>query len=357
MQNTTLAQENWYTWASRPWLNSEASYHRMVFEDRTNIHSLENIQLLFHELLWRFEKSTQSRLVIRTLLSSENQALHKLDAFVEEHDWQLWYYHNYQEVEKPFIYTTISVNRQDRWLWKVDLKAITDKNRSYVDRILQEIESFEEYNLKKIEHFISRGFNITMDINPKELTLLWWDTFGWSEKACKDLLLSNDGSFPIGVRDATKRLVAVVLYSHQPHMINTGELIQHWETTEASTLLEYQGNGIMPILVTWLHVKVLSRWIKNVYGELRAVDIQWDKPNSVNHWLKSWKIIHFPIQSSPLLINHVSIGWIPESYNINREIQWYLASPTEELRSFLVGSMDPTKLTQKLRDIYTSIIN
>jgi hypothetical protein len=41
------------------------------------------------------------------------------------------------------------------------LENLTLKNRQYIDRLLWEIGSFEEYNLKKLEDFRRRGFTLT----------------------------------------------------------------------------------------------------------------------------------------------------------------------------------------------------
>lgn len=354
----TLAQAEGYTWASRPWLNTEASYHRMVYENRSHIASLEEIQSLILQLKQQFDDSTQSRLVVRALLStSRPDSLSHLDKIVARSGWQLGYYLNYQTTDHPFMYVTISFNRNDRGIPNDKIQRLTEINKNYIEGLLTVVDDFTEYNLTKVQDFSSKGFHLTRKMNPQELESLWWDTFWWSEKACERLLESTDGSFPIWVRDKTKRLVAAVLYSHQPHILESGDIIQHGETTEASTLLAYQGNGIMPVLVTWMHIEVLRSQILNVYGELRAEDITGDKPNSINHGIKSGKIFDFPEQSSPLLINHVSIWWEIESYNNDREIPWYNSSPPGELRSFLLWSMDPRKISNQLKDTYSRLID
>lgn len=358
MSETYLAQEDGYSGASHPWLNRDGSYHRMVYEDRTHIYTLSEASELVMSLKNEFLEWSQSRMVIRIISSiKENEELHILDKFIYNNGWQMWYYRNHQPNSPYFLYITISFNKDSRWLNSDLLFTLTEKNRIYIDRLLNEIGSFEEYNLQKLRNFSSRWFEITSNLNPRELVTLWWDSFGWSEKACEDILSSSDGSFPIGVRDCKKKLIAAVLYSHQPHILESGDIILHWETTEASTLPEYQWNGIMPILVTWLHVKVLEQWIYNIYGELRAEDITGDKPNSINHGLKSGKVFNFPKYSSPILVNHVSISGKDESYNWDRLITWYNSSPPWELRSFLIWEMDPKKLSQKILLEYRNIIS
>lgn len=114
------------------------------------------------------------------------------------------------------------------------------------------------------------------------------------------------------------------------------KIIQHGETTEASTKKEFQWHGIMPILVAWLHSEVIQKWYNNIYGELRAKDFWENSPNSMNHGIKSGKIFQKNNHSEFSLFNHVSIAWNHESYNIGRQIDGYQSSPVEELRTFLL---------------------
>ena len=356
----SLAQADGYSWASHPWLNQKASYHRMVYEDRE---TLQNYQSCINIITWiitKFHMWEQSRCVIRCIAQLSDIEVKSLDQHIHSIWGTLGIYKNYQYGTPKFIYLTISLNRSDRNPDGNTIKILMEKNRDYIVQTLGKIGKFDSFNLQKLAEFHNKGLTLTKSMNPYELVSLWWESFGWSHEACEKLLCSTDGSFPLGVRNSTKELVAVVLYSHQPHTVRyNGKIlwvIEHGETTEASTFPKYQWNGIMPILVTALHTEAINSGIRNVYWELRAEDIPGDKPNSINHGLKSGKVFHQNIHAPSLLINHVSIGWNTESYNVARKIPGYTSSSTGELRSFMIGSMEPSLFSPHMLEAYAKSI-
>lgn len=360
MSTHTLAQANWYSWASHPGINMHGSYDRIVFEDRTTIRNLQNILQEIDAKRELFKITQKSRLVIRVIGALSDYEKMALDAYVDELNGTMGTYHNYQPWTPTFSYYTISFNKNGRDPERVTIKNLQSHNQEYIEHILSRIWDFEEYNLRKLQDFQNHWYTLTRRIFSGELFELWWESFGWSESACQEILHEENGSFVLWVRDMTRTLVAVILYSHQPHIIrdeawNILGSIEHGETTEANTRKDHQGKGIMPILVSWLHAQLLNAWVYNVYWELRAEDLTWDKPNSINHGIKSWKVFIPNMHAPNILINHVSIWWIPESYNKDRIIPSYHDSPPEELRSFLIGSMDPKKFSQKMIQSYLQI--
>lgn len=361
MTQWTLAQANGYSWAAHEWLNTNASYHRMVYEDRNNVHNSEETKATILRFLNEFRSWDRSRLVLRTLLSWETDALQDVDQYINLLGGTMWYYINHQPNTRKFYYLTISFNRDDRNLSTKEIKQLSIHNKKYIEKILSNVWNFEEFSLGRLRDFHAQWYSITDNVKSHELEALWWDSFGWSENACEALIQSTDGSYALWVRSKNKVLIAAVLYSHQSHSVRWSdwiiEDISHGETTEASTTPVLQWKGIMPMLVTGLHANLISKGIYNVYGELRATDFDGKKPNSLSHGIKSWKEFHFPENSSNLLLNHVSIGWLWETYNLDRKISGYMDSPFEELRTFMIGAMNPEKFTPKIIQSYNQSIS
>lgn len=349
-----LAQAEWYTWASHPWLNEHASYHRMVYEDRSRLLWQNDSKDLISGLIQRFRESERSRLVIRFLYAdNQDTTLTYLSQYVATLGWQLWYYDNHQPNTTPFSYVTVSLNNNHRMVDSRALENLTLKNRQYIDRLLWEMDLFEEYNLKKLEDFRRKGFTLTRSMGAWELVSLWWETFGWSKEACEDVLGKKGDDFVIGVRNPDEELVASILYSHQQHTLSNIEKIHHGELTEASTLDRYRGNGIMWILALALHVRAMQNWVMNIYGEYRALwsDVQ-GAIQSLRFALESG--VHF--SSWDLLVNHVDVPDVPDPHNRDLSIPWY-GDQAYQLKSFMLWALDPKRITPRIQEAYSQAIS
>jgi hypothetical protein len=96
MELTALAQSDGYSGASHPWINHHASYHRMVYEDREKILSLEWSKSIISNMYEQFQSSSQSRLVIRILANISAEEMIDIDKFIHWMNGTFGIYHNYQ---------------------------------------------------------------------------------------------------------------------------------------------------------------------------------------------------------------------------------------------------------------------
>ncbi len=349
-----LAQAEWYTWTSQRWLNREASYHRMVYEDRESLYTPWEVGQLLRSLWREFQDSHRSRLVIRILLNISEQDIMSHMRELQEQNWQVSYYphHTQGDFSKRFYYTTYSYNKRERTISDTIVQELIQINQSYIQRTLRHIESKVDFHEEQLARFHAKDFRLTWEIWAGELSQLW-KPFGWSEEACERLLEDRGDDFVLWVRTRTNNLIAAILYSHQPHTLEDGTIIQHWELTEAATAEAYRGNGIMWVLATALHVTTLSRWIQNIYGEYRAL---WSRHP---HAIQSLRFaLESGVRFSPwdMLLNHVDVDDIVDSHNQGRQISGYWTH-ADKLKSFVLWSLDPDTLSPHTRELYLSSIS
>lgn len=350
----TLAQRDGYTWNSQRWLNREASYHRMVYEDRESVHTIWDILTLLNSILTEFINSTRSRLVIRTLLSATEQELTSHMADIQNEWWQVSYYrdHTPRSSNKNLYYITYSRNKIARSISTHRVQELTDINQAYIEKALNRIDSQQDFHWEQLYRFHEKGFHLTRDIEHWELARLW-TPFGWSGEACERLLWDTTwDDYVLGVRAHNRELVASILYSHQPHTLKDGTIIQHWELTEATTAEAYRGNGIMGVLATALHATALNRWIHNVYWEYRALSS--DHPHTIQS-------LRFALESGvrfgswDILLNHVDVDDVVDEHNHGRQVDGY-GPHADKLKSFVLWSLDPDILSSHTRELYTGSI-
>ncbi len=341
---TELAQATGYSWASHPWLNENASYHRMVYEDRSVFHSFESFHRLFQELIEKFRRSNNSRFLMRMI--AKNEAISRISDHISHIWWTPGIYPNLHDEAWKFSYVTIGINRPDRNPSAENIAKILQKNREYITKIQEQVKNFEDFSLGGLHTFESKGFRLAQDISARELQILW-TPFWWSKKACENLLQSSDGSFALGVRNKNNELVSSILYSHQPH-----NNIPHWEMTELTTLPEFRGQWIASILATALQVKALHKGIMNIYGEFRALSPTWKQIQSIKCAIESG----MEFFSSFPLVNHVDIDDFPDAHNIGLSLPGYPGNP-EQLKSFFVGSLNPEKISPRIREAYGNILS
>jgi hypothetical protein len=348
MELTSLAQSDGYSGASHPWLNPHASYHRMTYENRTHIHSYESSLQLIRELKREFSGSERSRLVVRFLTGINRDELIRYQSDIHNLGWYLSYYTDQTPgTHIPFSYMTYSENKKMRNINASTTANLVSLNRWYITKQLERIGTGGDFRLEQLAQFQSRWFRVVDDIDTPELTDLW-QPFWWSADACDQILGSQDGSFLLWVRDRYSQLIASILYSHQPHILEDGTHINHGELTEATTLPVYRGHGIMWVLATALHVRALERDIRNIYGEYRALSSE--GPHSIQS-------LRFALESGvtfapgDILTNHVDIDDIVDTHNTDRHIPGY-GSGAEQLKSFMLGSLDPSNITPSIRQAY-----
>lgn len=349
MSTIPLAQAAWYTWASHPWLNTEWSYHRMIYEDRTSLHSPNSFQKLVCALLEQFESLDRSRLVVRILLQADSSELWTIEEFVSSLGGTLGYYPDQTaDNPQPFWYITFSVNRGDRNPDIRTAQMLREVNRRYIAKVLNTMWDFGTHAIQKLGDLEQKWFRLTRNIQAHELSELW-TPFGWSDEACKSVLADrNSGNFVLWVREENRRLVAVILYSHQPHVVDGGVTIQHGELTEATTAPSHRWYGIMGVLATALHVEALHSGGQNIYGEYRALWSDTQRPiQSLRFALESG--VNF--QTQALMINHVDIDDERDPHNQARTIPWY-GWGEQQLKSFLLGALDNEKITPELAQTY-----
>lgn len=211
---------------------------------------------------------------------------------------------------------------------------------------------FDTFSVNKLHAFEREWFALTKSISPEELQKLW-EPFGWSEDACKSLLHEDSSDFVLGVREKRKKLIATILYSHQPHTIEWNKVVNHGELTEAMTTEEHRWNGIMGILGTALHVQWILSGAYNIYGEYRAIGS--DKPNplqSLRFAIESGVEFHSPFP----LINHVDIDDVSDTHNIGISVPAYPWNP-EQLKSFFVWSLNPEKISPRIIETYGNALS
>ena len=350
----TLAQRDGYTWSSQRWLNREASYHRMVYEDRESLYTPWEVGQLLRSMAEEFTRSTRSRLVIRTLLTATEQELTSHIADIRNEWWQVCYYRDHTPGSSIgyLYYMTYSKNKSERSISTHRTQELTELNQAYIERTLKHIDSQDDFHSVQLDRFHRRGFYLTRDIHHRELAQLW-TPFGWSEEACERLLWDAWDDCVLGVRAHSRELVASILYSHQPHTLEDGTTIQHWELTEANTAEAYRGNGIMGVLATALHVTALNRWVHNIYGEYRAL-------SSVHpHAIQS---LRFALESGvrfgvwDILLNHVDVDDVVDEHNHGRQIDGYWPH-ADKFKNFILWSLDPDTLSPHVRALYLSSIS
>lgn len=354
MVNFTHAQEDGYTWASKPWLNSQASYHRMTYEDRSKIQTSQSSLCLIQDIRSEFGKSSRSRLVIRFLIETDGNELNEYITELRKLGGNLSYYQDQTPThsQKSLYYATYSENKKERSLSQDTTSYLTKLNRTYIEKILKKIEANQDFRIKQFEEFQKKWFTITADIDSMELAKLWMP-FWWSEHACQDVLSWRNGDFVLGVRSKKWELVAGILYSHQPHTLKDGQVIQHGELTEATTIEHYRWNGIMWVLATALHVKAMMQNVFNIYGEYRAL---WNDDTQAIQSLKF--AIESGVHFTPwdMLINHVDVDDISDPHNQHLSIPWYWPQ-ANQLKSFMLGSLNTQIITPEIQEMYKNSIS
>lgn len=351
-----LAQANGYTWASQSWLNIEGSYHRIIYEDRILLQNINTTKILLKKLYDEFKESNKSRIVARMLFKAATwDELQSHIISIQIVGWDVSYYKDNTWIwwANQVYYITYSRNKSERTIWKDLITKIRQINGAYIEKILTHIESKENFQLENLRRFQDKGYRLTGSIKASELATLW-QPFWWSELACADLLSKSwDGDFVLGVRNEENALIASILYSHQPHTLEDGTIIQHGELTEATTIDTYRGNGIMWVLATALHVRAMQKGIMNIYGEYRATS---------SNAAKSIQSIRFALESGvrfthgDILINHVDVNDVPDEHNREIHVPWYGIQETQ-LKNFLLWALDPHVIDSDTHDAYLNSIS
>lgn len=154
-----------------------------------------------------------------------------------------------------------------------------------------------------------------------------------------------------------QNLVAAILYSHQPHTLEDGTVIQHGEITEASTCEEHRGKGLMSVLGTSIASLAMHRGIHNIYGEYRVIGNEQSNPiQSLKFGLENGVQFHTHDKIGGYLYNHVDIEDTPDTHNQDIAVDGYPGDP-RQLKSFLLGSIDTKKITQNISETYLSILH
>ncbi len=332
-------QDSEYSGHSRPGLDMDASYDRMVYTDRDDIYDLATILELTADMNGRFMQSDRSRLVIRLLADSNitSADLASINTICNRPEIDF-----YPDSEGRFNYLSIAVNRADRAIDDSDYDLIERNIRERIRTSIGEHGPFESEALSVINSASMSGLRPTTSIGVDELTRIW-STFGWTRSSVQRLLSGDDiRDVVMGIRDRDDQLLAVALYNDQSH-----NGIRHGETTEWTTSPDFRGRGyIRPLLIS-LHAYLLSEGVHNIWADLRTPDSRIGTPNSIVPGLRSGMSIFHADGHRYLSSNHVTIDGAPQSYNANSN-QYFGNVPRNQLRTFIRGWVDRNNFTPRL---------
>ncbi len=113
----------------------------------------------------------------------------------------------------------------------------------------------------------------------------------------------------------------------------------------------------MSILGTSVASLAMHRGIHNIYGEYRIIGNEQSNPiQSLKFGLESGIQFHTHDKRGGYLYNHVDIEDIPDTHNQNLAVDGY-PGDAQQLKSFLLGSIDTRKITQNISEAYLSILH
>jgi hypothetical protein len=327
--DTTLV----YSGKRRPGFTENGSYDRLIFDNEHEcLEQTDDVMDVALACIRRFRRSERSRLVAR-LRTSCSIDIHEIrDLLTNEMDCETTVL---PDIDGINLHVTIGANNVER---AVDRSSIYIMQRHIREKISGlSIESFDDHALAVLEKNKSQEMIFDEKPNADDIFSLWQHSFGWTYEQCQNYAESRDESDRLFVlRNAERRAIS-------------GVLVADGESTEWSTLPEYQKKGFIVPLLIFANCVLLRDKVSSIFAELR-----WNR--SIGPAIQSGFSIDTDGDGYWLLTNHVTIG---DSPKMDPPDPWNVDKPMfgedingKQLRSFTVAHLDPSKFTDKIMDAY-----
>jgi hypothetical protein len=329
-QDSLTRESNTYSGLAVEGLTRSHSYDRMLYTRESQIISQSSeVMELINYCLREFEQGSQSRLLLRLRVDPAVD-LTQISQVLTDRQIELA---SYSEPNNEALRVTIGFNKLER---AIPLAAVRQIREIVQHKITQAHQlmpdrNFEAYAVQESQRCAELGLSFANnDFSASELYTLWHESFGWSMEQCEQYASSpqSDNERIFGLRDEEGRLISGMLYSHR-------------ESTEWATLPEYQGQGLVVPLLIYANASLIAAQMPEIFAELRF-------DRSVSAAVKSGMQVHLHPQHQSVLVNQVSIGGDPDSWNLGRDGLGD-GTPGEELRSFVIGTVDPRLITSCVR--------
>ncbi|PIR48268.1 hypothetical protein COU80_04835 [Candidatus Peregrinibacteria bacterium CG10_big_fil_rev_8_21_14_0_10_55_24] len=327
--DTTLV----YSGKRRPGFTENGTYDRLLFDnEHERLERDDDVIDLGLQCIERFRESERSRLVARLRASCAIDVHNIRDRLFQEAACETAVR---PDIDRNNLHITIGANTADR---AVECDSIPLMQKHIRDKMRQRSAlPFEEDAIALLRAHRAQGMTFDGAPTAEDIFGLWRHSFGWTEEQCRNYAESR------GVND---RLF--VLRSAEGRAIS-GVLVADGESTEWSTLPEYQRQGhIVPLLI-YSNCALLRDRISSVYAELR-----WDR--SITPALQSGFVVDSNSMGPWMLTNHVSIGDDtqqdpPDPWNAHKPM-FGDTTKGRFLRSFAVAHLEPESITDRIMDAY-----
>lgn len=324
-----------YSGLAHEGLNENHSYDRMLYNAESII--MENTKEVIDLVKYcfsQFEKSPRSRLLMRFKVNPDIN-LDDISSYFVDKSIELT---DYQNGVEGVSRVTIGFNKADRAINVRDVRHIQTVVKSKIQKAMNGMpnQNFETFALEELQRVQKLGFSFSnANFTADELYSLWHTFFAWTEEQCQKYagMPPNKNEQIFGIRDKDNTLLSVMLYSHR-------------ESTEWATLPEHQQHGLIVPLLIYANSHLVEQNIPEIFAELRF-------DRSVSPAVKSGMEIQVDPKRQSTLLNHVSIGGAPDNWNQGRSTLNDGTSGTE-LRSFVIGRVNPDIITPRVREAYVS---